>query len=381
MSHDGTDDAKTPPDAFRDRPCRRPARGRGRLCGGLGVRVVCGPALQCGSGRHRILGGADRDRPHRRARLAAWCRLAARPCLCRDGALRPAVGARCGRAVPHAGAEGPCRDHLCRGEETMSYPPLGAEEIAARLAEVAAEAGVRVLFAVESGSRAWGFASPDSDWDIRFVYAAPLADYLTVRPRRDVIEQPVDARGIDLAGWDVRKALQLLLASNPALIEWLQSPITYADDGAFRPAVAELAATHASRRALTHHYRSIARTHWERDLARTDTVKLKRYFYVLRAVAALAWVARTDALPPIRLADLIAGVDFPADARADLDDLLALKTSLSELGTGARRPALDRFISATLDAIDPADLDDRAAHRAAFEAEADALFRRVLGAA
>lgn len=263
----------------------------------------------------------------------------------------------------------------------MSYPPLGAEEIAARLAEVAAEAGVRVLFAVESGSRAWGFASPDSDWDIRFVYAAPLADYLTVRPRRDVIEQPVDARGIDLAGWDARKALQLLLASNPALIEWLQSPITYADDDAFRPAVAELAAAHASRRALAHHYRSIARTHWERDLARTDTVKLKRYFYVLRAVAALAWVARTDALPPIRLADLIAGVDLPTDARADLDDLLALKTSLSELGTGARRPALDRFISATLDAIDPADLDDRAAHRAAFEAEADALFRRVLGAA
>lgn len=263
----------------------------------------------------------------------------------------------------------------------VSYADVERAEILARLDQVEAEEGVAVLFAVESGSRAWGFASTDSDWDIRFVSAWPVEGYVTIRERRDVIERPIDERGIDLSGWDLRKALGLLLASNPALLEWLNSPITYRDDGRFRPNAKALFEQYASRRALAHHYRSIARTHWDRSLAGDGPVKLKRYFYVVRSAAALDWVVSGRDLPPMNLHELVAGSDLPAEARADLDDLLALKTTQTELGEGPRRAGLDRYILDVLDRADPGRIDDRAERRRAFEAEADALFRRLVGLA
>lgn len=263
--------------------------------------------------------------------------------------------------------------------ESVSYADVDRAEILARLDQVEAEEGATVLLAVESGSRAWGFASTDSDWDIRFVSAWPVEGYVTIRERRDVIERPIDARGIDLSGWDLRKALGLLLASNPALLEWLNSPITYRDDGRFRPSAKALFERYASRRALAHHYRSIARTHWDRSLAGDGPVKLKRYFYVVRSAAALDWVVSGRDLPPMNLHDLIAGSDLPAEARSDLDDLLALKTTQTELGEGPRRPPLDRYILGVLDRADPGRIEDRADRRPAFEAEADALFRHLIG--
>lgn len=261
----------------------------------------------------------------------------------------------------------------------MSYADVERTEILARLDRVEAENGVRVVYAVESGSRAWGFASPDSDWDIRFVYAAPLEGYLTVKARRDVIEHPVDARGLDLAGWDLRKALGLLVASNPALLEWLVSPIVYRDDGVFRDAAMALFEAYASRRALARHYRSIAVAHWRRSLETGDAVKLKVYFYVVRSVAALDWIAAGRGLPPMAFADLIAAAALPAEVRDDLAALVALKTASAELGSGARRLALDRYVTDTLDRVDPATIEDRAELRPALEAAADALFRRMLG--
>ena len=117
----------------------------------------------------------------------------------------------------------------------MPVSPDVRAHISSVLQEAAREHGVRILVAVESGSRAWGFGSPDSDYDVRFIYAHPPEWYLRLRDERDVIERPLDAQLVDLAGWDVRKALRLLLRSNPALYEWLCSPIVYGDDGAFAP--------------------------------------------------------------------------------------------------------------------------------------------------
>ena len=100
------------------------------------------------------------------------------------------------------------------------------DEIQQRLDLIVAEEDVRLLFAVESGSRAWGFPSPDSDYDVRFVYARHITDYLRLEDRRDVIERPI-VDEIDLNGWDIKKALQLMLKSNAVISEWLQSPIVY----------------------------------------------------------------------------------------------------------------------------------------------------------
>src|SRR5262245_60699643 len=176
--------------------------------------------------------------------------------------------------------------------------------IVGRLAAAAAEEGVRVLYAAESGSRAWGFPSPDSDFDVRFLYAQERDWYVSLAEERDVIERPLDEHRVDLAGWDIRKALRLLLRSNPALYEWLVSPIVYAD----APLPAELKAMFeaaAAPRALANHYWSIARSQWRGEIAGRSQVRLKKYFYVVRPLLSLAWVVQHKGPPPMAFGDLL----------------------------------------------------------------------------
>lgn len=135
--------------------------------------------------------------------------------------------------------------------------PAKRAEIETRLAEMEAQEGVRVLYACESGSRAWGFPSTDSDYDVQFIYAHPVEWYLSVQPRRDVIERPLNNL-IDLSGWDIAKALVLLRKSNPPLLEWLQSPIVYMDDKDFIREITELLPAYYSPRNCLHHYLQIA---------------------------------------------------------------------------------------------------------------------------
>ena len=90
--------------------------------------------------------------------------------------------------------------------------------VEAELSRLETEHQVTVLFACESGSRAWGFASPDSDYDVRFLYVHRLPWYLQVEPGRDVIERPLDDE-LDVCGRELRKALYLLRRSNPTLLE------------------------------------------------------------------------------------------------------------------------------------------------------------------
>src|SRR5436189_1813350 len=99
-------------------------------------------------------------------------------------------------------------------------------EIKKELRRIEEQLEIKVLYAVESGSRAWGFASTDSDWDVRFLYARCPEWYLSVQDRRDVLEYPI-SEGLDVSGWDIRKALVLFARSNPPLMEWLRSPIVY----------------------------------------------------------------------------------------------------------------------------------------------------------
>ena len=152
--------------------------------------------------------------------------------------------------------------------------------------------GVRVLLAVESGSQAWGFASRDSDYDVRFVYLRPLADYLSVAPGRDVVEQPVEEL-LDLSGWDVRKALGLLARSNAVALEWLASPVVYRHDPAAVELLSAVARAAAHPPVLAYHYDRLARHAWQ---AGTGEVRLKSYFYALRPALALRWLRERDTL-------------------------------------------------------------------------------------
>jgi predicted nucleotidyltransferase len=212
---------------------------------------------------------------------------------------------------------------------------------------------VRVLYAVESGSRAWGFESPDSDFDIRFIYVRPQDWYLSVQKRRDVIEAMVEP-DLDFAGWDLPKALGLLRKSNPSLLEWLASPIVYREDTPFMLEFRELAEQCVSLHACFKHYLSMATTNWQANFS-SDSVLLKKYFYVLRPVFSCRWIERYRSAPPVAFSELVDGQG--GEVALALEGLLAAKAVTSELGTAARIPTLDRFIETELERIHRLRLD------------------------
>jgi uncharacterized protein len=207
------------------------------------------------------------------------------------------------------------------------FLPTMKQEIDEQIRAIEAQYSVRVLFACESGSRAWGFASPDSDYDVRFIYSQPKESYLSIRERRDVIELPVN-EVLDVNGWDIRKALQLFLKSNGPLYEWLQSPIIYKEQTNFAQELRKVMLDYFSPRAGCHHYLSMTRNTFEYDL-QGEQVKLKRYFYALRPALACRWILERKTVPPMEFHRLRTLVSDPAWQDA-VDDLLKRKIQAEE---------------------------------------------------
>ncbi|HEX7636908.1 MAG TPA: nucleotidyltransferase domain-containing protein [Burkholderiaceae bacterium] len=214
------------------------------------------------------------------------------------------------------------------------------------LRDIEREQGVTVLFACESGSRGWGFASPDSDYDVRFVYVRRPRDYLTLDPVRDVIERPISGE-LDVGGWDLRKALQLLRDSNPTLLEWLRSPIVYEQDDEAAARLRTLAAARFSLVRGYHHYVSMAKKNLREHLY-GDEVRLKKYLYVLRPLLAARWIRERGSAPPMVFADLARHTLREPGVQAELVALLAAKMRSGEARTGPRRAALHEFIEREL---------------------------------
>lgn len=209
--------------------------------------------------------------------------------------------------------------------------------------------GVAILFACESGSRGWGFASPDSDYDVRFIYVHRLPWYLTVAPGRDVIEVPISG-DLDINGWDLRKALGLLRESNPTLLEWLRSPIVYREEAATMAQFRALAENVFSNAKGWHHYSSMAKKNF-REYLQADEVRYKKYLYVLRPLLAARWIRTRPGVPPMRFAELAQHtLDPVADAAlvAEVNALLEVKMRAGEAATSPRWPGIHAFIEAEL---------------------------------
>ena len=171
------------------------------------------------------------------------------------------------------------------------------------LAGIEREERVKILYACESGSRAWGFSSPDSDYDVRFIFVRPLDDYLTLLPKRDVIEKMYKEEDIDLAGWDLRKAMNLFAKSNPSFYEWLNSPVVYLEDAEFIGKVRSMMDECFIPKASFHHYLGTAVSHDLRYLERKGIV-LKRFLYYFRSLLCCRWVAERRTSPPVRFETL-----------------------------------------------------------------------------
>jgi predicted nucleotidyltransferase len=214
--------------------------------------------------------------------------------------------------------------------------------ILGRLAQIETDHNVEMIFAVESGSRAWGFPSMDSDYDVRFVYRQRPREYMRLLRRPDTLGRPAKGALYDVTGWDVSKALTLGLKSNATLLEWLASPIRYR----WGPEADELTMCvqrTSERKGLVYNYYNLARLGWDK-LGTNTNVPLKDYFYTLRPALALRHMRMWPSLPPMNLQHLMDGTDLPQDCYLQTTELVATKAAGRELGTGPRLAALDAVI-------------------------------------
>jgi predicted nucleotidyltransferase len=204
--------------------------------------------------------------------------------------------------------------------------------------------GVAVLLAVESGSRAWGFPSVDSDYDVRFIYIRRPEWYLSIdlENRRDVIERPLENE-IDLSGWDVRKALKLFHKSNPPFLEWLQSPFIYRERFSLAGQLRKLLPEFYSPRACFYHYLHTAKGNI-REYLHGETVWRKKYFYVLRPLLAMRWIEQGRGPVPIEFQKLIDATVDDRTLRSAISDLVSAKCAGAELERGPRIPAISDFV-------------------------------------
>lgn len=218
-------------------------------------------------------------------------------------------------------------------------------EIDSRLAGIARTERVGIGLAIESGSRAWGFPSPDSDYDCRFLFVRRAEDYLSPWPRRDVIETPLTDE-IDLNGWELGKALKLLLKGNAVVIEWLTSPIVYDGDARFRDELQAFARRWTSRTGLMRHYLHLGERQQRTYLADGQAVSLKKVFYALRPATALRWlrVHSDRAVAPMHFPTMMEEADPPPAIAAAAHELIRLKAETRELGSGPLPRAIEAFI-------------------------------------
>lgn len=253
--------------------------------------------------------------------------------------------------------------------------------IEARLADIRHAQQVTIPLAVESGSRAWGFPSPDSDYDCRFVFIRPLRHYLSLWQRRDVIETPMDGI-LDVNGWDLAKALKLLLKGNAVIIEWLTSPIAYGVDETFRAEFLDLARTVAERRLVARHYLHLGERQRRDHFTDDRVVALKKVFYALRPAAALRWLRHhpEEAVAPMHFPTLMQDCAAPSEVTEIIADLISRKKVTRELGRGLVPPPVLAFIDAEFEAAQEAfpPLRDGISpeHRERAEAFFQAMIRR-----
>ena len=234
------------------------------------------------------------------------------------------------------------------------------EIIKEKLKEIETRENIRVLHCVESGSRAWGFASPDSDYDVRFIYVRPLEFYLRLEKTRDVIEWQLDET-LDINGWDLQKALRLLHHSNPTLFEWNASPIVYRTSEEWSK-IAKIINSFFAKKAGLYHYLSTAKSNY-REYLHGEIVRLKKYFYVLRPILACKWILKNGNPPPM-LFDELAAACLEPELIPAVDTLLKMKRETPELGEGPRIAVINDYLDENIEKIGAliADIPDDPPH-------------------
>ena len=203
------------------------------------------------------------------------------------------------------------------------------ERLLNRLHEIEAENNVKILLASESGSRSWGFASKDSDYDVRFIYVNKLPWYFMVVKGRDVIESMSENRLFDYAGWDISKALLLFRSTNSTMLEWLHSPYVYFSDDEFVSRLHSMEEQFFNAKKALHHYFGMSQSCYK-NMSKDSDFKMKPFLYHLRGLLACRWIEKYAAAPPVPFSELVSATIEKEDVRSEINNLIALKAESNE---------------------------------------------------
>jgi predicted nucleotidyltransferase len=249
------------------------------------------------------------------------------------------------------------------------------EVVIKELQAIESEAHVRVLLAVESGSRAWGFASPDSDYDVRFIYVHQPDWYSTIFEERDVIEKMLPG-DLDVSGWELRKSLRLFSKCNLALNEWIGSPVLYREVPGFRSELSALIPAFFNPLGATHHYKSMAKQALS-SMTSDGRISIKKFLYATRALMACRWIERYQSQPPTEFLAMVRNL-VPANERLQIEQLVLQKS----LAVEKAEIVIDEFRSAEikseLDAFDRVDFAFEKPTRSTVE-KLDTILRQWAG--
>lgn len=240
-----------------------------------------------------------------------------------------------------------------------------------KLTEIEQTFGIKILYSCESGSRAWGFPSPDSDYDVRFIYLYTLEDYLTIQPKKDQLSFPINDE-LDICGWDISKVLQLITKSNTTPFEWLQSPVIYKENQDYKEQLWQLSQSYFCPRSNIHHYLGVARGAME--TIQDEYIKIKKFFYILRPLLAALWCVERNSIAPMNilpLMDLLSG-----NLQKTIVSLINLKATATEGYLIKIDSDLKQWINQTFDYCLKA---TQQMERNTFEiGKADQLFRKII---
>lgn len=248
------------------------------------------------------------------------------------------------------------------------------QEIKAKLSQIEQQENIRILYACESGSRAWGFASPDSDYDVRFVYIRPKDFYLKLENTRDTLECELNEI-YDISGWDIKKMLRLLNRSNPSIFEWSVSPIIYKTTEEWN-FVMQILGNHFSETKALYHYNSITKNNLRRYFNDKTEVKYKPYFYNLRQCLSCEWILDRKS-PPSIVFDTLKEHYLPKELQDSVNNLLELKKSMEEKETGPRIKEIDLYIYTVVSKVEKY-LEKPTKKRLSDRDELNGIFLRLL---
>jgi len=221
------------------------------------------------------------------------------------------------------------------------------EHIQNELQNLEKRKAIKILFAVESGSRAWGFESTNSDWDVRFIYVHEPDWYMSIDEQKETIEEMLP-NDLDLSGWELRKALKLFRKSNPPLMEWLRSPIVYHEAFSTATKLRALAVEYFNPKACLHHYFHMGEGNY-RDYLQSEIASIKKYFYVLRPLLACKWIEKYHTFPPMEFDLLVEHLVKEVKVKNEIHSLLVKKKSGEEMGKEPRIEILQEYIISSIE--------------------------------